>query len=149
MSLKLIREALHNANQMMPCPLYREALEAVDKMDARVLPDRLRELIPNKKDLDALDDDGRTGRRPFPFMSKEYLTIKEWYEVHAWLEGKAPDSVPVGPWRADIILSGYQANGYKIVRGDEEPIARTICLDEADDESAAELIVNALNAYKG
>lgn len=78
MSLQLIREALENANAIMPCPLF-----------------------------------------------------------------------PDGPWRANVILSGYQANGYSISRGDEKPIARTILVDEVDDEAAAELIVNALNSYKG
>lgn len=50
-------------------------------------------------------------------------------------------------WRADPIMAGYQINGYRIVRGDEDPIARTIVKDEGYDEQAAELIVNALNAY--
>ena len=93
MSLQLIREALENANAIMPCPLYKEALDAARKMD----------------------------------------------ESH----------VPDGPWRANVILSGYQANGYSISRDDEKPIARTILVDEVDDEAAAELIVNALNSYKG
>ena len=149
MSLQLIREALENANAIMPCPLYKEALDAARKMDVRVLPEKLRALVPDKKMLDALDDNDRTGRRPFPFMREEYLTIKDWYGVHDWLEGKGESHVPDGPWRANVILSGYQANGYSISRDDEKPIARTILVDEVDDEAAAELIVNALNSYKG
>lgn len=49
------------------------------------------------------------------------------------------------PWQAKPVMAGYHVNGYLIARGDEEPIARTICKDEADDEQASELIVAALN----
>lgn len=52
-------------------------------------------------------------------------------------------------WRAEPIMAGYAINGYRIVRGNEEPIARTIVKDEGYDEEAAELLVAALNAYTG
>lgn len=45
-----------------------------------------------------------------------------------------------GPWTAELVLAGYQSNGYRIKDAEGNVIARTCAVDEATDEANAEAI---------
>lgn len=58
------------------------------------------------------------------------------------------EHVAPGPYTAEVILAGYQSNGYAIKDGRGERIARTCIISEEEDEATTEFMVKAMNVYR-